>query len=247
MYFELLHTRLVDHLRERVRSGALTERGLARLTGVSQPHLHNVLKGIRVLSAEMADQVVTQLQLSPLDLLAESELGRPPSAVFAGRYMEVPVLEQKLGPGRSFPDMDRRSGALPFVRAELTGVVRPFAVRLAQDPQQGCLFHGGDVALLAPLPANGSPDRDGGGNRYYAIETGGSSLIRRLQRRGDTLLLVADDDAEGTACIHLTDRNILEVVRARVIWIGRYLENSPLADRPIEEAGRAHRPPGAEG
>src|SRR6476469_8084454 len=162
MYFELLHARLVDHLRERVRSGALTERGLARLTGVSQPHLHNVLKGIRVLSSEMADQVVTQLRLSPLDLLAESELGPPPSAAFAARFMEVPVLEGRLGPGRYFPDSGRCSGALPFVRAELTGIVRPFAVRLAEDPQQACLFHAGDVALLAPLPANGSPDHDFG-------------------------------------------------------------------------------------
>jgi plasmid maintenance system antidote protein VapI len=57
-----------------VRSGDATERGLARLTGVSQPHMHNVLKGKRLLSVEMADQVVGQLHLDLLDFIEPGEL-----------------------------------------------------------------------------------------------------------------------------------------------------------------------------
>jgi plasmid maintenance system antidote protein VapI len=57
-----------------VRSGEATERGLARLTGVSQPHMHNVLKGKRLLSLEMADQVVAQLHLDLLDFIEPGEL-----------------------------------------------------------------------------------------------------------------------------------------------------------------------------
>jgi plasmid maintenance system antidote protein VapI len=57
-----------------VRSGEATERGLARLTGVSQPHMHNVLKGKRLLSLEMADQVVGQLHLDLLDFIEPEEL-----------------------------------------------------------------------------------------------------------------------------------------------------------------------------
>ena len=34
-----LHRRLVEVARERVRSGEVSERGLARLCGVSQPHM----------------------------------------------------------------------------------------------------------------------------------------------------------------------------------------------------------------
>src|ERR1051325_6319138 len=116
MYFELLHTRLVSHLRAMVRNGEITERRLARLTGVSQPHLHNVLKGIRVLSAEMADQVVTHLRLSPLDLLAEFELGLPRrNAAPHPRHAEAPLLEGKLGPGHPFPDLELYQGVLPFL------------------------------------------------------------------------------------------------------------------------------------
>ena len=66
--------RLIAHLRALVRSGDATERGLARLTGVSQPHMHNVLKGKRLLSLEMADPVVAQLRLDLLDFIEPGEL-----------------------------------------------------------------------------------------------------------------------------------------------------------------------------
>jgi antitoxin component HigA of HigAB toxin-antitoxin module len=66
--------RLIAHLRALVRSGDATERGLARLTGVSQPHMHNVLKGKRLLSLEMADQVLAQLHLDLLDYIEPEEL-----------------------------------------------------------------------------------------------------------------------------------------------------------------------------
>ena len=41
---------------------------LARITGISQPHIHNVLKGKRLLSPEKADEVLRQLQIDLLDL-----------------------------------------------------------------------------------------------------------------------------------------------------------------------------------
>jgi len=74
VYFHDLQRRLVSHLRTLVRSGVATERGLARLTGISQPHMHNVLKGKRLLSLEMADQVVAQLRLDLLDFIEPGEL-----------------------------------------------------------------------------------------------------------------------------------------------------------------------------
>ena len=247
MFFQRLHARLVDHLRARVRRGELTERRLARLTGVSQPHLHNVLKGVRLLSAQMADQVLAELHLSALDLIAEGDLGGPSAAARNEPYAEAPLLEGRLGPGCCFPDTGRRRGALPFVPSELAGIVQPLAVRLARDPQQRHLFRDGDVALLAPFPENGRDPVGEDRRAYYAVNSAGSGLIRRVERRGNRLLLLSEQGASGALCIAVTDRNILEVVRARVIWIGRYLERSSLADRPFEEAGGKDRPPGAEG
>ena len=74
MTFDDLRTRLVNNLRLRVRSGEVTERSLARLTGISQPHLHHVLKGKRQLSLEMADLILRRLDIDVGDLLSPEEL-----------------------------------------------------------------------------------------------------------------------------------------------------------------------------
>jgi hypothetical protein len=71
--FQGLQTRLVVHLRHRVRSGEITERSLARVTGLSQPHLHNVLKGKRFLSVGKSDQILHQLHLDLMDLIETTD------------------------------------------------------------------------------------------------------------------------------------------------------------------------------
>lgn len=72
--FQDLQACLLEELRHRVRSGAATERGLARLSGISQPHLHNVLKGKKILSMEKSDIVLRRLQIDVLQLVEIEEL-----------------------------------------------------------------------------------------------------------------------------------------------------------------------------
>jgi len=74
MTFHELQQRLLDELRQRVRSGAATERGLARISGISQSHLHNVLKGKRLLSIDKADEVLRSLEIDILRLIHPDEL-----------------------------------------------------------------------------------------------------------------------------------------------------------------------------
>jgi transcriptional regulator with XRE-family HTH domain len=69
--FERLQLNLIQHLRTRVHNGEVTERSLARITGISQPHLHNVLKGKRLLSIQKLDRVLSYLELDLLDLIQE--------------------------------------------------------------------------------------------------------------------------------------------------------------------------------
>lgn len=69
--FERLQMSLIQHLRDRVHNGELTERSLARVTGISQPHLHNVLKGKRLLSIQKLDQILSYLELDLTDLIQE--------------------------------------------------------------------------------------------------------------------------------------------------------------------------------
>jgi len=85
MYFQLLQRRLIEAMRRCIGNGLLTERGLARWAGISQPHLHHMLKGMRSLSPEMADRILRALQLTVMDLLelAERE-ARPGGGLEAG-------------------------------------------------------------------------------------------------------------------------------------------------------------------
>jgi hypothetical protein len=74
--FADFHARLIAYLRSKVRSGELTERGLARMTGISQPHVHNVLKGKKLFSVEVSDTILRELDLDLLDLVHPSEFKR---------------------------------------------------------------------------------------------------------------------------------------------------------------------------
>jgi len=67
--FGELQLRLVRHLQGRIRGGEITERRLARVVDVSQPHLHNVLKGKHAFSMAMADKILRHLKLDLLDLI----------------------------------------------------------------------------------------------------------------------------------------------------------------------------------
>jgi len=74
MDFQELGRRFVEHLKQRIRSGELTERRLARMAGISQPHVHNVLKGKRVFSPRMADTILRVLRVDLLDLIEPDEI-----------------------------------------------------------------------------------------------------------------------------------------------------------------------------
>lgn len=71
MNFSDIHIRLTEHIALKVRRGDLTERALAKRVGISQPHLHNVLKGKRCFSLETADLVMEALDMTILDLIRD--------------------------------------------------------------------------------------------------------------------------------------------------------------------------------
>lgn len=68
-----LQQRFVGLLKMRIRNGEITERGLARMVGVSQPHMHNVLHGKRTFSLETTDAIMRQMRLDVFDLIDPAE------------------------------------------------------------------------------------------------------------------------------------------------------------------------------
>ncbi len=65
MTFQDAQLKLLAYVRGRIQSGEFTERRLARLIGISQPHAHNVLKGARNLSPEVFDSILKYLAIIP--------------------------------------------------------------------------------------------------------------------------------------------------------------------------------------
>ena len=71
---QILEARIIEFINARIRNGEYTERGLAKILGISQPQLHNVLKRARTLRTDLADRILQRFELSVLDLLKSSEL-----------------------------------------------------------------------------------------------------------------------------------------------------------------------------
>lgn len=222
--FRLLQTRLVSHIRARVRNGEISERSLARLTGISQPHIHNVLKGARLLSMDMADQILRRLRIDLADLLAAGDEGAgcgipasqaPPDA---GAFRTVPLLDGWIGREYPYPQATGRD-RYPFPAADVERLESPVAARLAPDPLRQPVFGGGGVVLLDRSErVRLDPDEQG----YFALDLSTGGVIGMVRRDRRHLHLWVRH-AEVWQSILLPDRNPLDVIQGRVNLLVRHL------------------------
>lgn len=212
MGFRLLQARLLAHIRARVRNGEITERGMARVTGVSQPHLHNVLKGTRVLSADKADQILRRLRIDLVDLMAASEgEAAHQGCTYGGACRAVPLLEGWIGPGQPYPPAIGQA-SYHFPAAAVERLDSPVAARLAPDARRPPVFSGGGVVLLdcskgsrIELPEDS----------YFALDLSGASTIGRVRRAGGGWDLWVQEPGMWQS-ISLPDRDCLELIKGRV-------------------------------
>jgi transcriptional regulator with XRE-family HTH domain len=70
----VLQIRLIAFVNARIQNGEFSERSLARQLGLSQPQLHNVLKGARKLHVTLADSLLAHFGISVKDLLTDEEV-----------------------------------------------------------------------------------------------------------------------------------------------------------------------------
>src|SRR5437773_453583 len=110
MTFAAMQKRLLDRIRQLVERGEITETGLAELTGYSQPHVHNVLKGERGLSPEVADTLLHAFRLQVEDLLPERAAADGKDSAFR----EVRILKGHIAAGQPFPMEMSWSGTRVF-------------------------------------------------------------------------------------------------------------------------------------
>jgi len=219
VYFLELHLKLVELARDRVHAGELTERGLSRLCGVSQPHMHNVLKNIRALSTDSADRLMRALNIQVPDLLWRVS-GEGDASVRA-----VPMARHRIGPGMHSVLSEVR-GHLPVPRWLVEDLIDPLAARLAPDLLLPRALEANDLVLLDQNPAD---RRNPGGDSAWVLAEGGGFRVRYL-RMGGTRLYVANeitlDDPQNWQSIPLRGRNILDIVRGRIVWTCREMEET---------------------
>jgi hypothetical protein len=203
--------------RQAVHSGAISERALARQAGLSQPHLHNVLKGVRALSPASADQLMRALDITvPRMLWRGAQIG-------VADMREVPLLRNRIGPGSeaSFSDF---SGYLPFSARLIAPLVDPVGAHLAADLALPPEFRPGDLALL---DLNAAERILPAAHCCWVVAENAGLRVRYVRRNQGNLEVSANPNLTGAAAwraISLHGRDILEIVRARIVWIGREME-----------------------
>jgi hypothetical protein len=228
MDFRLLHLRLVSHVRYRVRNGEISERGLARLTGISQPHIHNVLKGARLLSTDMADRIVRRMRIDLADLLTAEEAGAPPvpeavspsgrSPAEADVCRTVAMLAGWIGKEHPYP---QTVGAelYPFPAADVDCLESPVAARLAPDPLRAAIYGGRGVVLLDRAE---KVRRETDDESYFALDLSGAGSVG-LVRRAKRHLYVRALHAHAWQSIALGERALLDIIQGRVSLLMRHL------------------------
>ncbi len=223
MYFEILQKRLLAALQARLRNGELTERRLAQLTGISQPHIHNVLNGNRVLSLRATDQIMKRLKLTVWDLCQDLQADACCARKAAGNSTQVPLVEGKLGPGLKVPFQLSPVESFPFPASLVAGLHLPLAARLALDPAMEGIFQEDDLALLDQSPARRVELRPDG---FYVVCLRGEALVRKVFPAGDDQILLAGPSGgpASAEALPLAGRRLLDVVVAEIVWLGRFLK-----------------------
>ena len=213
----LLH-QIVELARYQVRTGRTTERRLASLAGVSQPHLHNVLKGIRQLSPESGDKILRSLNLSVPDILWWH-----PGEVEPGT-ISIPILRDRVGPG-SRVDWDARRGYLALPRTLTGRLTDPVAIRLAPDSAMPGQFRANDLVVIDRDPRLIETPAPGW---CWVVAEAGGLRVRYLQR-GEQGLVVASEPSFGRAPEWRVPQgqNPKELIRGRIVWTSRELEAAP--------------------
>jgi plasmid maintenance system antidote protein VapI len=227
--------RLLAAVRQRIRNGDWTERGFAKLIGVSQPHIHNVLKGVRNLTPEVCDKILRATSQSILDLSTRAELevqlsrpGGPP------RVYEVALLDAPIGPGHPWP---RRVD--PLNRITLPASIHGppeflVAARLAADAAIPGRRTDDELAVLnTSEDARRFPSPEG----LYAVDRGEECVLRQLRPGSGRLYLVAAGNRNrplNWELLSLPPGGIGEAVRGKVIWLGK----ANGGDLPPDQRGR---------
>ena len=234
MTFQDAQLKLLAQVRDRIRNGELTERGFARLIGVSQPHVHNVLKGVRKLSPQIFDSILNYFHMSLLDLVSLDELNAYLQRQLQARLAEAPFLNSPVGPGMRWPSGLNRRKRFPLPFPATAAPSHLVIANLAPDPQMHPSLAGYDIALLDTSESIKSKIVPDG---LYAVQRHDEALLRYIRPSARGCYLVSDATMNTPTQwerLNVAMRDLPEIVKARVRWLGRESDR----DLPAPQRGR---------
>ena len=178
-----------------------------------------MLKGAKILSQELEDQLLSTLRISVLDLFTMDEL-RMQLNNGGGlyRYRALPVLDGLLGPGFPMPLHASHGEMHPVECALLDDIYHAQLARLGDDPEmtpcvranQLVLLDYSETARLVPKPF-----------MYYAMRVGGSGVVRILIKDGSRVFAATERTRETPELWQELPHSFdpLSVIMARVVWL----------------------------
>jgi transcriptional regulator with XRE-family HTH domain len=226
MKFADIEERLLDNLRARVKRREISERRLALSSGFSQPHVHNVLKGARQLTSEVADRLMERLGLDIEGLFETSELERvlPHREFKDSPFREVPMLKGRIAAGQPFPVDVRYAGTRAFTAEFLKQFVRPVLVKAgATEVSMLPTIQPNDLLLIDQSEEKRRQPVFG---KIYALNLDEGGTTKHCEVVNGELVIVPENMQQrgfSPRTISLEERNILDIVRGVVVWIGREL------------------------
>lgn len=226
MNFSEMEERLLSYIRARVRKREMSERGLALRAGFSQPHIHNVLKGARQLTSDVADRLMAHLGLTLEDLFTKDELENAlPAREFRdSAFAEVPLMRGRIAAGQPFPVDARFSGGRAFTTEFLQQYTNPVLVKVgASETSMLPSIQPNDLVLI---DQNEDKRKVPQFSRVYALSLEEGGTLKHCEVVEGALVIVPENMQQrgfSPRTMSLHDRNILDIVRGEVVWIGREL------------------------
>lgn len=150
----------------------------------------------------------------------------------------VPVLRSRLGPGFETV-LTNYQGFMPFPAHRVASLVEPVVAQLAPDFVLPKPLAANDYVLLDRNPTVRANPAGGG---YWVVAESTGLRVRYVKLGGTRVYLANESNVRDPPNWHpvpMHERNLLKIVRARIVWISREMETTPAA--PPDASGSSHR------
>ena len=173
------------------------------------------MSGKRGLNVELADRILTALNLSLDDLLDENEPVAQP---------EIPRWATPIGSGSALPRSESEKYRVTSFRV-LRGLVRPIACTVASTEIAMWPFvQGGDELIIDRSPARRLALRL---EDIFLLDWFGVGIVGRCTRVGGSLVIVYKNSEAPEYLptrLELGNRSVTDIVIGRVAWLTRRLD-----------------------